>query len=469
MGNYQAPGEIRRKINIGPILDPNSDTVAAIATPPGRGGVGIVRVSGPRTRDLGKSILGKLPSPREAVYQSFLDSSGVPIDMGIALFFPSPRSFTGEDVIELQAHGGPVVLDMLLERLYALGARAARPGEFSERAFLNGKLDLAQAEATADLIDSGSTQAARCAFRTLQGEFSLRVREFMETLVELRTYVEAAIDFPEEDVDFLARPQLDRDLSKSIDLLEDILAKAYQGHLLREGMTVVIAGQPNVGKSSLLNILAGKETAIVTDIPGTTRDLLREQILIDGMPVHVIDTAGLRETGNMVEQIGVRRAWEAIADSDMLILVVDDQFGMGEAERDILSRLPDGLELLVVHNKIDLTDSSPSITSESKGEAIHLSAATGEGLNILTEHLKGIMGFTGGGEGAYMARRRHLEALRGAGEWLTAARKHLADDQAGELVAEDLRRSQQRLGEITGEFTADDLLGGIFSSFCIGK
>jgi tRNA modification GTPase len=444
------------------------DTIAAVATPSGRGGVGVVRISGPGAPQVAHRILGTVPPPRQALYRAFRDADGTPIDRGIALFFPAPHSYTGDDVLELQGHGGTVVMDMILQAALRLGARPARPGEFSERAFLNGKLDLAQAEAVADLIDSSTEQAARGAYRSLQGEFSTRVRTLVDSLADLRTHVEAAIDFAEEEVDPVSEPDLQKRLSALTGEVERLLANAYQGALLRDGMTLVIAGRPNVGKSSLLNVLAGRDSAIVTEVPGTTRDVLREHIQIDGMPVHVLDTAGLRQTDDVIERLGIDRAWRAISEADALLLVVDHPLGFGPADQEILQRFPIGPERIVVHNKVDLTGAPARIDRTAGGESIHLSAATGEGLSLLREHLKGIMGFAGG-EGCFTARRRHLDALRRAGTSLGEALIHLRDGHAGELAAEDLRLAQHGLGQITGEFTTDDLLGRIFSSFCIGK
>jgi len=444
------------------------ETIAAVATPPGRGGIGIIRISGPQVAEIATALLGAIPRPRQAVYQSFRDPGDGPIDTGIALYFPAPGSFTGEDILELHGHGGPVVMDMLLASVMHLGARAARPGEFSERAFLNGKLDLAQAEAIADLIESDTQQAARSAHRSLQGQFSRQVHTLTDGLTELRAYVEAAIDFPDEEVDFLSHSDLEAGIERVSTQLEAILAGAYQGALLRDGMSVVIAGRPNVGKSSLLNALAGHDSAIVTEVPGTTRDVLRERIQLDGMPVHILDTAGLRDTQDQVEKLGIQRAWDAIADADAILLVLDDQHGLGEGERVILERLPEAPERLIVHNKIDLTGREPSLGEEPWGEAVYVSARTGAGMDLLTDHLKGIMGFTGEA-GTFIARRRHLEALRAARQCVAAAYGHLLVERAGELVAEDLRQAQQHLGEITGELTSDDLLGRIFATFCIGK
>jgi tRNA modification GTPase len=449
-------------------LHPDTDTIAALATPPGRGGVGIIRVSGPGSRDIAEAVLGRLPEPRRAEYLPFHGEGGEPLDEGIALWFAAPHSFTGEDVLELQAHGGPVVLDLLLQRVVSLGARLAAPGEFSQRAFLNDKLDLAQAEAIADLIDASSEQAARSALRSLQGAFSNRIHALVEQLIHLRMYVESAIDFPEEEIDFLSDTRIGEDMVSIRSDLEAILQEAQQGSLLREGMRVVIVGRPNAGKSSLLNALAGRQTAIVTDIPGTTRDVLREQIHIDGMPLHIIDTAGLREGADEVERIGIRRAWEEIEQADRILLVVDDRQGVGDEERGILGQLPQRIGVTVVRNKVDLTAAAAGEEAHGDSHIIRISAMTGAGLDLLVGHLKGCMGFQSAGEGNFMARRRHLEALSRAAGFVAQADRQLALG-AGELVAEELRQAQQALSEITGEFTSDDLLGRIFTSFCIGK
>ena len=446
-----------------------NDSIAAIATPPGRGGVGIVRVSGPAVPKIATTLLGGLPPPRQAVLREFHDAAGAPIDSGLALYCPAPHSFTGEDVLELQGHGGPVVMDLLLARVVALGARLARPGEFSERAFLNDKLDLAQAEAIADLIDAGTAQAARAALRSLAGEFSREIRALVEALVQLRMYVEAAIDFPDEEVDFLNDGEIRRRLHELEQRFIALRAGAQQGRILREGMTVVIAGQPNAGKSSLLNALAGHDAAIVTAIAGTTRDLLREQIQIDGMPLHVIDTAGLREGGDAVEQEGMKRAWRAIEDADRLLLVIDDQRGFGEADQRILDRLPQHLPHTLIHNKIDLSGRAPSSMAESNGDRLYLSAQQAIGLDALRAHLKHCMGYSSAGEHAFTARRRHLDALARAWDHLQQGRMQIEQHSAGELLAEELHQAQQALNEIMGEFSSDDLLGKIFSSFCIGK
>ncbi|WP_353980534.1 tRNA uridine-5-carboxymethylaminomethyl(34) synthesis GTPase MnmE [Salinicola endophyticus] len=448
------------------------DTIAALATPPGRGGVGIVRVSGPDAGAMAERLLGHRPPPRRAHYGPFHAEAGI-IDEGIALYFPGPHSFTGEDVLELQGHGGPVLMDMLLERCVALGARLARPGEFSERAFLNDKLDLAQAEAIADLIDASSRAAAENALRSLQGEFSSRVSQLVGELIELRLYVEAAIDFPEEEIDFLADGVVAAKLAALRETLSTVRASANQGALMREGMSVVIAGRPNAGKSSLLNRLTERDSAIVTEIEGTTRDVLREHIHIDGMPLHVIDTAGLRDTPDAVEQIGVARAWAEIEKADRVLLLVDART---TAETDpnaiwpeFVARLPHPERLTLVRNKIDESGEGDAADFDATPPVIRLSAHTGAGIDELKTHLKAVMGFDATTEGRFSARRRHLDALERASQALTSGTAQLEGAAAGELLAEDLRDAQQALNEITGEFTADDLLGEIFGSFCIGK
>ncbi|RRQ21974.1 tRNA uridine-5-carboxymethylaminomethyl(34) synthesis GTPase MnmE [Thiohalobacter thiocyanaticus] len=444
-----------------------TDTIAAIATPAGRGGVGIVRLSGPDVPQIATDWLGHVPEARRAELHTFTAADGSSIDQGIALYFPAPNSFTGEHVLELQGHGGPVVMDLLLSRALELGARIARPGEFSERAFLNDKLDLAQAEAIADLIDSATSQAARAAVRSLEGEFSGRIHELVEGLIRLRMYVEAAIDFPEEEIDFLADAQVTDQLQRLTGQFDALQASARQGRLLREGMRLVIAGRPNAGKSSLLNALAGRESAIVTPIAGTTRDVLREHIQIDGMPLHVIDTAGLRESEDQVEQEGVRRAWREIEQADRLLLVIDSREGFTDEDRAILGRLPETLQHTLVYNKIDLTGEPPALDAEKN--VVHLSATAGAGLEELRVHLKTCMGYAEAETGGFIARRRHLDAIERARRHLQTGREQLETQRAGELLAEELRLAQAALGEITGEFTSDDLLGRIFSSFCIGK
>ena len=449
------------------------DTIAALATPPGRGGVGIIRVSGPASRDIASQVLGHCPAPRHAHYGPFSGHADQIIDEGIALYFAGPNSFTGEDVLELQGHGGPVIMDLLLERCVQLGARLARPGEFSERAFLNDKLDLAQAEAIADLIDASSRAAAENALRSLQGEFSQRVTALVERLIELRMYVEAAIDFPEEEIDFLADGRVADMLDRVRQGLASVRAAAGQGSLMREGMNVVIAGRPNAGKSSLLNALTEQDTAIVTDIEGTTRDVLREHIHVDGMPLHVIDTAGLRDTPDAVEQIGVARAWAEIEKADRVLLLVDAATTQATDPMsiwpDFVARLPDPSRLTLVRNKIDASHETPGIDLSTTPPTLRLSAKTGAGVDNLKDHLKTVMGYSATTEGRFSARRRHLDALDRADEALVNGEAQLQGYGAGELLAEDLRQAQQALGEITGEFSADDLLGKIFGEFCIGK
>lgn len=452
----------------------HSDTIVAQATPPGRGGVGILRVSGARAAEVAQLLLGKLPKPRYADYLPFTDADGSVLDQGIALWFPGPNSFTGEDVLELQGHGGPVILDLLLKRIVALpGVRIAQPGEFSERAFLNDKLDLAQAEAIADLIDASSEQAARSAVNSLQGVFSTRVNQLVEALTHLRIYVEAAIDFPDEEIDFLSDGKIEAQLNAVMADLDGVRAEARQGSLLREGMKVVIAGRPNAGKSSLLNALAGRDAAIVTDIAGTTRDVLREHIHIDGMPLHIIDTAGLREASDEVERIGIERAWQEIEQADRVLFMVDgtttDATEAAAIWPDFVSRLPPELPITVVRNKADVTGEPLGLTEVNGHSLIRLSARTSAGVDELRDHLKQSMGFAGNMEGGFLARRRHLQALELAATHLLQGKAQLLGAWAGELLAEELRLAQQALSEITGEFTSDDLLGRIFSSFCIGK
>ena len=467
-----------------------TDTIVAAATPPGRGGIGIVRISGPKVPEIAAVLVGELPPPRYATFARFLDARREPIDAGLALFFPAPRSYTGEHVLELQAHGGPLVLDALVERVLELGARRAQPGEFTQRAFLNDKLDLAQAEAIADLIDAGSREALRAAMRSLQGEFSAMVRGLAEALIDLRTYVEAAIDFPEEEIDFLA----DRELTERFQAVrahfDGVASSAEQGRLLREGMTVVIAGRPNAGKSSLLNRLAGYDAAIVTPIPGTTRDVLRVPLGIDGMPLHVLDTAGLRDGGDAIEAEGIRRAHAEMQRADRVLFVIDAAADpAGAAFREQRARLPADVPVTLVFNKCDLVAAQGAEVAPlapvneatvgkiaagnfSHGSApprIHISALTGEGLEALRAHLKQCVGYRSVEGGAISARRRHLESLSRARAHTEEAARQLAERRAGELVAEELRAAQQALDEITGEFTSDDLLARIFAGFCIGK
>ena len=450
------------------------ETIVAQATAPGRGGIGILRVSGPKAVEVAQAVLGKCPKPRMADYLPFKDADGTVLDQGIALYFKSPNSFTGEDVLELQGHGGQVVLDLLLKRILQLdGVRLARPGEFSEQAFLNDKLDLAQAEAIADLIDATSEQAARSALKSLQGEFSNKVNQLVDSVIYLRTYVEASIDFPDEEIDFLADGKIEAKLREIITQLDLVRSEAKQGSILREGMRVVIAGRPNAGKSSLLNALAGREAAIVTDIAGTTRDVLREHIHIDGMPLHIIDTAGLREATDEVERIGISRAWTEIEQADRIILMLDssdpDSQNIEKVRSEFLSKLPNNMPVTIVRNKVDLSGEAVGLKEENGTTTICLSAQTHQGVDLLREHLKQAMGFQTGMEGGFLARRRHLDALEKAAEHLQIGLVQLTEFHAGELLAEELRLVQANLSEITGQFTSDDLLGNIFSSFCIGK
>lgn len=441
----------------------SNDVIAAIATAPGRGGIGVVRISGRDLTGIVEGMVGKSLKPRHATYARFMDVDGDTLDEGIALYFQAPHSFTGEEVLELQGHGGPQVLQLILERCLELGARAAEPGEFSRRAFLNDKIDLAQAESIADLIDAQSREAARSAVRSLTGEFSRRIHGLVDALIHLRMLVEATLDFPEEEIDFLEKADAYGQLDGIEARLSDVLQQARQGALLREGLNVVLVGQPNVGKSSLLNALAGYEAAIVTDIAGTTRDALREAIQIEGIPLHVTDTAGLRDTVDTVEAMGIARTWQAIEQADVALLLVDAAHGVGADEAAILARLP-AIPRLTVHNKIDLAGEAARLSAD--GSEIWLSAKSGTGLDLLRGRLCELAGWQAAGEGVYMARRRHLIALVEAAEHLARARATLP---ALDLFAEELRLAQTALNAITGEFSADDLLGEIFSRFCIGK
>jgi len=443
------------------------DTIAAVATPAGAGGVGVIRVSGAASAPIARRLLGRDPEPRHAYYCAFTDATGAPIDRGLLLYFKAPHSYTGEDVLELQTHGSPVVLRLLLARLVELGARHARPGEYSERAFLNGKLDLAQAEAVADLIASGSEAAARAALRSLDGEFSQRVRALGAAVVRLRVWIEAAIDFPEEEIDFLSAPELRTDLAAVRTDLAALLDAARRGVRLADGLHVVIVGRPNAGKSSLLNALAASERAIVTEIPGTTRDLVRETVDLDGIALTLVDTAGLRDAADVVELEGIRRARAELARADVVLLVGDTDDT--RADLALLGDVPANAVRLIVRNKIDL-DATPA-RRERRGEDIHLrlSAKTGAGLDLLQSELKNLAGGGDSAQGACTARARHVAALEEAQTHLAAAESALVERNAGELAAEELREVQRQLGEITGEFTSEDLLGAIFSSFCIGK
>lgn len=445
----------------------NGEPIAAIATPPGRGGIGIVRLSGRNLKPFLIALLGRVPAPRFATLAPLKDAEGQVIDEGIVLYFPAPRSYTGEDVVELQGHGGMTVLRLLLQRCLELGARLAEPGEFSKRAFLNGKLDLAQAESVADLIDASTAQAARSAMRSLQGEFSREVNALKEELIELRALTEATLDFPDEEIDFLQEADAFGRLERLRGKLRALVANARQGALLREGAQVALVGRPNVGKSSLLNRLAREEVAIVTEVPGTTRDTLRSQVEIQGVPFHIIDTAGLRETQDAVERIGIERARAAAAQADLVLVVTEYARGVMPEDEAILGQLPPGLPRVIVRNKIDLADVAPRLAQEGGVAEVWLSAKTGEGVDLLQQALLRQVGWTGGGEGIFMARARHLEALARAEERLAAAAE--AAGRGLELFAEELRLAHVALGQITGEFTADDLLGQIFSRFCIGK
>jgi tRNA modification GTPase len=451
----------------------SADTIAAIATAPGRGGVGVIRISGSNLLPFALALSGKNPKPRYATLAEFRAADGSAIDSGLLLYFPNPQSFTGEDVLELQGHGGPVVMQLLLARCLDLGARLAEPGEFSRRAFLNGKLDLAQAEAVADLIDASTASAARSAVRSLQGEFSKAIHGLTDELINLRMLVEATLDFPEEDIDFLKAADAFGRLERLQLKLAEIFDRAGQGKLLQSGLHVVLAGQPNVGKSSLLNRLTGDDLAIVTPIAGTTRDALRSTIQIEGIPLHIIDTAGLRATEDLVEKIGIERSWQEIERADVVLLLVDAREGIGDADRAILSRLPARLQRITVYNKIDLAGRTPERHDEHDAHgdavAISLSAKANLGIELLRNELLRIAGWHQT-EDVFIARERHLRALASAQEHIAAARAVVEGRlPALELFAEELRLAQQALGEITGEFTADDLLGVIFSRFCIGK
>ncbi|MEK7437388.1 MAG: tRNA uridine-5-carboxymethylaminomethyl(34) synthesis GTPase MnmE [Pseudomonadota bacterium] len=442
------------------------DPIAAIATAPGRGGIGVVRVSGKNLKPLIQAMLGRVPAPRAAIRARFRDAQGAAIDEGIALFFPAPRSYTGEDVFELQGHGGPVVMQMLLKRCLELGARLAEPGEFTRRAFLNDKIDLAQAESVADLIEAATDSAAHCALRSLHGEFSGAIKELVRQLIELRMRVEATLDFPEEELDPLERADARARHAALLSAIETALAKSRQGSLLRTGLQVVLAGQPNVGKSSLLNRMAGEDLAIVTAIPGTTRDSVRQVIQLDGVPLNIVDTAGLRDTQDQVERMGIARTWSEIAKADVVLLLVDARAGVTAQDLEMLDRIPQGAKRVFVHNKIDLSGSAPELRRDQRSTAIHLSAKTGAGMDLLHAELLAIAGWQDGAENLFMARERHLVALREAARHTARAGEHFGRP---ELFAEELRLAQAQLNCITGEFAADDLLGEIFSRFCIGK
>ncbi len=443
-----------------------NDTIAAIATPKGRGGISIIRISGSLALEIAQKIVRLTPSSRKAIFTIFYDQNGKPLDEGIVLFFRAPNSFTGEDVLELQGHGGPVIADLLLTEVLALGARLARPGEFSERAFLNNKMDLAQAEAVADLIEASSAAAARCAMRSLQGEFSKQIHAIVNQIIQLRLFIEAAIDFPTEEIDFLSESTVQTDIESVITHLENLYHQAKQGLLYREGIHLVIAGKPNAGKSSLLNCLTGKDAAIVTDIPGTTRDMLKESLEIDGIPIQIMDTAGLRETTDIIEQEGVRRTRQVLKQADVILWIMDIEDKDSSQLKEINSyKIP----VVVIKNKIDKTNQLPEKSEWLNYVSISLSAKYNLGIDLLKTHLKHLLGINVSAETVFIARQRHLQAMEKALTYLKLGITSFTSTQASELVAEELKQAQLMLSEITGEFTTDDLLGKIFSSFCIGK
>lgn len=444
----------------------STDTIAAIATASGAGGIGVVRVSGPLSQHIASEILGYCPAPRHAAYLDFKHANGDLIDRGIAIFYPNPHSYTGEDVLELQAHGGTALMQILLARCISLGARQAEPGEFTRRAYLNEKMDLAQAEAVADVINAATTEAAQSAVRSLSGEFSLHIHTLLSKLIELRMYVEACLDFPEEEIDFITQGRVAEKLSTIVNELQMVFAKAKQGSLLREGINVVLVGQPNVGKSSLMNQLAGEEVAIVTSIAGTTRDTIKNVIQINGVPLHIIDTAGLRETDDEVEKFGIARTWATLETAHTALLLVDATHGITEMEKSILERLPQKTHKIWVHNKIDVTKEPALVEEKAQATHVYISAKTGLGLDLLKSELLKLAGYQNHSEGVFMARARHLQALDTVGTHLQRAHNEMI---SAELVAEELRLAQEALSSITGEFTSDDLLGEIFSKFCIGK
>jgi tRNA modification GTPase len=448
------------------MFNTSQDTIAAIATASGAGGIGVVRVSGPKSQSIASAILGRCPPPRHAAYLDFLDADKALIDRGIAIFYPNPHSYTGEDVLELQGHGGTALMQLLLARCIELGARQAQPGEFTQRAFLNEKMDLAQAEAVADVINAETAQAAKSAIRSLSGEFSQAINQLLTALIDLRMYVEACLDFPEEDIDFISQGRVAEKIKYNQQTLAQIFHQAKQGSLLREGIHVVLIGQPNVGKSSLMNALAGEELAIVTPIAGTTRDTIKSAIQIEGVPLHVVDTAGLRETEDEVEKFGIARTWRATETANIALLLVDSAHGITEVEKSILERLPSKIAKIWVHNKIDVSRETSKMEIRNAEAHIYLSAKTGLGLDILKRQLLNQVGYQANNEGVFMARARHLDALEAVNLHLTAA---AAQINSAELVAEELRSAQEALSTITGEFTPDDLLGEIFTRFCIGK
>jgi len=441
------------------------DTIVAAATPPGKGGIGVVRISGPDTAKIAMQMLGELPTPRYATVAEFRGADGAPIDAGLALYFPTPDSFTGETVLELQGHGGPLVMSLLVDAAIALGARRAQPGEFSKRAFLNGKLDLIQAEAVADLIDSGTARGARAALRSLVGTFSKAVEELQEQLTRLRLHVEAAIDFPEEEIDFLDDAKLQKQIEKCADAIDSLRNETRIGSILRDGFQVVILGKPNAGKSSLLNALSGQDAAIVTEVAGTTRDILRESIDIDGLMVELVDTAGLRDDPDMIEAEGIKRARNALKNADAILWIQDaTQPAENNHEEDIAENIPQ----IILRNKTDVTGDSPGVQQQDPA-ILNISAKTGAGLDALRETIRQVAGYENLGDGAFTARRRHIDALNLAAQHFECGRDALNKNKAGEIFAEELKLAQSALGEITGSFTSDDLLGRIFSEFCIGK
>lgn len=452
---------LKKQVNTNP-----TDTIAAIATASGAGGIGVVRVSGQLCKTIAAEILGRCPAPRHAAYLDFKQENGDLIDRGIAIFYPNPHSYTGEDVLELQAHGGTALMQILLSRCIDLGARQAAPGEFTRRAYLNDKIDLAQAEAVADVINAATAEAAKSAVRSLSGEFSQRINALLLKLIDLRMYVEACLDFPEEEIDFITQGRVGEKLVAIIAELNAVFSKAKQGSLLREGISVVLVGQPNVGKSSLMNQLAGEEVAIVTSIAGTTRDTIKNAIQINGVPLHVIDTAGLRETDDEVEKFGIARTWRATETANIALLLVDAAHGITKTEKSILERLPQEIRKIWVHNKIDVTQELAQVEEKDQATHIYISAKTGMGIDLLKAQLLKLAGYQDNSEGVFMARARHLNALTDVESHLGFALNQMS---SAELVAEELRLAQESLSTITGEFTPDDLLGEIFSKFCIGK